>query len=138
MSQDPKSTRSSESEASRRYGLFGVSAYPSKSAMDPHQKRSMVRWLDAVIVLAAAAVVLLVILGAHSGGLTVSFDCQGGSAAATQSVKYGSLAQEPEDVVRPGYTLEGWSLDPDGGQFWNFETDAVTQGLTLYAVWAAE
>ncbi|MCC8076483.1 MAG: InlB B-repeat-containing protein [Clostridiales bacterium] len=37
-----------------------------------------------------------------------------------------------------GYTLEGWSLTPDGEQLWDFSSDAVEEDLTLYAVWEAQ
>jgi hypothetical protein len=138
MSQDPKETQAESESSSRRYGLFGVSAYPAKSGLDAKKRASMVRWLDTVIVLVVAALAALLIFGARSGGLTVNFDSQGGSAAASQSVKYGGRVQEPEDVVRPGYVLRGWSQSLDGSPLWDFDADTVTEGLTLYAVWAEE
>lgn len=120
----------------RRYGLFGVSAYPQKSGMDEKQRKSMARWANAVVAVIAVAVVVLVFLGAQSSaGLTVTFDTQGGSQAAMQSVQHGGKLTEPEEVVRPGYELEGWSVTPDGSEPWDFQNDVVTETLTLYAVW---
>ncbi len=120
----------------RRYGLFGVS---STGGMQENQRKSMARWATAFVVAMAAAFLVLVVTGSTgAAGLTVTFDSQGGSEAASQSVLYGDTAEEPEDVVRVGYTLEGWSLTPDGEQLWDFSDDAVEENLTLYAVWEAQ
>lgn len=123
----------------RRYGLFGVSAYPQKSGMDEKQRKSMTRWANAVVAVIAVAVVALIFLGAQSSaGLTVTFDTQGGSEAAIQSVQHGGKLTEPGEVVRPGYELVGWSVTPDGSEPWDFQNDVVTETLTLYAVWVPE
>ncbi|MCD8341510.1 MAG: InlB B-repeat-containing protein [Clostridiales bacterium] len=128
-----------ETAAPRRYGLFGVSTYPKKSGMDDAQRLSMRRWSSAFVAVMAALVLILVFLSSgSSGGLTVTFDTQGGSAAETQSVLYGDTAEEPEDVVRPGYTLAYWSLYPDGSEVWDFSSDVVEEGITLYAIWEEE
>ncbi len=104
--------------------------------MDDTQRRSVGRWSSALVAVMAALVLILVIVGAgSSGGLTVTFDTQGGSAAETQSVPYGGTVEEPEDVVRPGYTLAYWSLYPDGSEAWDFSSDTVEEGITLYAIW---
>ncbi len=137
--QIPRDEERESSSSQRRYGLFGVSAYPKKSGMDEAQQKSMSRWSSALVALLAAAVVLLIIVGSGSaGGLTVTFDSQGGSAAESQSVAYGGTVEEPENVVRPGYTLVCWSLTPDGDEAWDFASDTVEEGITLYAVWEEE
>ncbi|MCC8099183.1 MAG: InlB B-repeat-containing protein [Clostridiales bacterium] len=137
--QIPREEERESSSPQRRYGLFGVSTYPKKSGMDDAQRRSMGRWSSALVAVMAALVLILVIVGAgSSGGLTVTFDTQGGSAAESQSVPYGGIVEEPEDVVRPGYTLVCWSLYPDGSEAWDFSSDTVEEGITLYAVWAEE
>lgn len=119
----------------RRYGLFGVS---STGGMQESQRKSMARWATAFVVFLAAAFLFLVISGSMgSVGLTVTFDSQGGSEAATQSVLYGGTVEEPEDVVRVGYTLTGWALTPDGDSLWDFASDTVEENITLYAVWEA-
>lgn len=126
------------SSGSRRYGLFGVSAYPEKQRMDTDKRRSMSRWAGGVILFLSAGVLLLLLAaGSGSKGLTVTFESMGGSSAAVQSVPFGGTAEEPAQVVRPGYVLKGWSITPDGSQPWNFEIDTVTETLTLYAVWEA-
>lgn len=124
------------SSGSRRYGLFGVSAYPEKHGMDEDKHQSMSRWAGGVI-LFLTVVVLCLLLAAGSGskGLTVTFDSLGGSEAAGQSVPFGGNVEEPPLVVRPGYTLKGWSITPDGSRPWDFDNDTVTETLTLYAVW---
>ncbi|WP_297197305.1 InlB B-repeat-containing protein [uncultured Flavonifractor sp.] len=142
MEDRPRQTPAQEESSGgsrRRYGLFGVSAYPQKSGMDDKQRKSMVRWANAVVAFIALAVVALVVVGTlSSAGLTVTFDTQGGSEAAIQSIQHGGKATPPEAVVRPGYTLAGWSVTPDGSEPWNFEEDTVTQPLTLYAIWVPE
>lgn len=122
----------------RRYGLFGVSAYPRASDVNEAQKRSMLRWSGLFTALLAGTVLLLILMGSHSGGLTVTFDTQGGSAAARQSVPYGGAVSEPEEVLRPGYVLTGWSVSPDGEPLWAFDRDTVTETLVLYAIWRPE
>lgn len=117
----------------RRYGLFGIS---STGGMQESQRKSMVRWSTAFVLLLAAAFLFLIISGSiGSAGLTVTFDSQGGSEAVTQSVLYGGTVEEPENVVRIGYTLTGWALTPDGDRLWDFTSDTVVENITLYAVW---
>ena len=127
-----------EDRPGRRYGLFGVSAYPEKSRMGDRQRSSMARWLSVIIGLMAVAVVLLLLFSSRSTGLTVTFDAMGGSQVSSQSVPYGGTLAEPEETVRPGYRLEGWSIAPDGYALWNFDTDTVRDTLTLYAVWVPD
>lgn len=122
----------------RKYGLFGVSTYPSKSGLDAEQRKSLSRWAAAVVLILAAAVVVLLAVSSASPGLTVTFDSQGGSRADIQHVQFGDLVEEPDTVVRPGYVLTGWSTAPDGAPMWDFSADTVTGTLTLYAVWAPE
>ncbi len=124
-----------ESEQPRRYGLFGVS---STGGMSESQRKSMTRWATAFVVVMAAVFLVLVFSGSAGAGLTVTFDSQGGSEAASQSVLYGDTVEEPEDVVRVGYTLTGWSLIPDGEELWDFSSDTVEENITLYAVWEAQ
>lgn len=133
---DPTPDGEEKSRQTRRYGLFGVSA---TGGMSESQRKSMTRWATAFVVVLAAVFLVLVVTGSTgAAGLTVTFDSQGGSAAASQSVLYGDTAEEPEDVVRVGYTLVGWSLTPDGEQLWDFSSDTVEENTTLYAVWEAQ
>lgn len=136
MEHDPEQKQEQKHQSgAKRYGLFGVSAYPERSAVSETQRQSMARWAAGVVALLAIAVVFLVVTSSNSGGLTVTFDSQGGSEAASQSIPFGGTVAQPDEVVRPGYTLVCWSAVPDGSQPWDFERDTVSESLTLYAVW---
>ena len=51
------------------------------------------------------------------------------------TVKYGELLERPEDPKREGYEIEGWYMDRDLVEEWDFENDRVTSNMTLYAKW---
>ena len=62
------------------------------------------------------------------------FDSNGGSVvSAIDNVSEGSTIKKPTDPTRSGYTFKGWFKE-DGTE-WNFETDRVTEDMTLYADW---
>lgn len=62
---------------------------------------------------------------------TVTFDSNGGSAVASQTVDDKAKAKKPTAPTRSGWTLEGWYLD---GTKYDFNTP-VTQDITLKAGW---
>jgi len=64
---------------------------------------------------------------------TVTFDSEGGSAVTAQEVADGSTATEPTDPTLAAHIFNFWSLT-EGGSEYNFAT-AVTEDITLYAVW---
>ena len=64
---------------------------------------------------------------------TVTFDSQGGTSVASQTVVEGGLATRPVDPTRSGYTFVEWQLN---GKTYNFSTK-VTSNITLKAVWEA-
>ena len=72
----------------------------------------------------------------------VTFDTDGGSEIAAQTVKYGAKASEPTSPTAPtkdGYDLVGWFTSTDGGSTlsetaFDFDTE-ITQDTTLYAKW---
>ena len=66
---------------------------------------------------------------------SVNFDSNGGSAVASQSVKYGSKASRPTDPTRAGHTFQGWYTSRDGGARYDFN-QTVTGDVTLYAHWS--
>jgi uncharacterized repeat protein (TIGR02543 family) len=68
---------------------------------------------------------------------TVSFDTQGGSAVAAQSVAYGTFATSPAAPTRTGYTFTGWFDAPTGGTAWDFDGTAITADTAIYAQWSA-
>ena len=65
---------------------------------------------------------------------TVTFDANGGSAVDAQTIKYNSVATEPNAPVRDGYIFDGWYLN--GAEF-DFAT-TVTNDITLVAKWTAD
>ncbi len=71
---------------------------------------------------------------------SVLFDANNGSFENGNlieiTVKKDSKISEPQDEPsRTGYTFIGWSLSSAGNELWNFESDIVSENITLYAVW---
>lgn len=52
-------------------------------------------------------------------------------------VAEGSCVAKPQDPVREGYTFDGWFMDEDGTQAYDFTTP-VDADLTLYGHWTKE
>ena len=67
-------------------------------------------------------------------GQTVSFVTNGGTDVEPITVYYGAIIAPPETNLA-GYTLAGWFTDEELTIEWNFDTDAVTEDMTLYAKW---
>lgn len=67
---------------------------------------------------------------------TVTFNSNGGSEVAAQTVEEGETATEPADPTKDGYTFVGWCSDEELTTEYNFST-AVTADITLYAEWTA-
>ena len=66
---------------------------------------------------------------------TVSFNSQGGSSVASQTVASGSKAAIPSDPTKTGYVFGGWYKEAACTNVWNFSSNAVTADITLYAKW---
>lgn len=62
---------------------------------------------------------------------TVTFDSNGGSAVASQTLFEGLTASEPADPTKEGYLFNGWKLNSEN---YNFNTP-VTSNITLVADW---
>lgn len=62
---------------------------------------------------------------------TVTFDSDGGTSVATQTISYNGVITKPEDPTKEGYDFTGWYLE---NTKWNFET-IVTGNITLTARW---
>ncbi len=62
---------------------------------------------------------------------TVTFDTDGGSAVAKQTVKEGEKASEPTAPTKAGYEFEGWFI---GDTAYDFSSE-VTANITLKAKW---
>ena len=65
---------------------------------------------------------------------TVTFNSNGGSAVAAQSVVYGSIATVPIAPTITGYTFNGWSSDAALSTEFSFATP-ITANTTVYAKW---
>lgn len=66
---------------------------------------------------------------------TVTFNSNGGSTVATQTIEEGKTATKPTAPTRKGYTFKGWYTDD--GVFvnrFNFDTE-ITENTNLYAKW---
>ena len=65
---------------------------------------------------------------------TVSFQSNGGSAVASQTVSDGRTATQPADPTRTGHTFVRWCSDAGLTTAYSFSTP-VTADTTLYAQW---
>lgn len=63
---------------------------------------------------------------------TVTFNSEGGSSVAPQTVVKGQKATEPTEPTKTGSTFSGWLLD---GEEYSFDTP-VTSNITLTAYWS--
>jgi uncharacterized repeat protein (TIGR02543 family) len=66
---------------------------------------------------------------------TVSFNVDGGSAIASQTINYNDRAVEPTAPTKTGYTFAGWYKEAGFTSEWNFATDKVTEDTTIYVKW---
>lgn len=62
---------------------------------------------------------------------TVTFNTDGGTPIAPQTVAYEDYATKPADPTKDGYIIREWQLDGDP---YNFDVP-VTEDITLVAVW---
>jgi uncharacterized repeat protein (TIGR02543 family) len=69
-----------------------------------------------------------------TNGYSVTFNSNGGSAVASQSVVYNTTAAEPAAPTKPGYTFAGWYSDVATTAVFNFTTP-ITADTLLYAKW---
>lgn len=66
----------------------------------------------------------------------VRFESNGGSTVEKQKVQKGSVATEPDDPTKSGYTFYGWYADENfTGKEFDFGKTAVSETMTLYAKW---
>ena len=65
---------------------------------------------------------------------TVTFDSNGGSTVASQTVANGEVATEPGTPRKDGYIFEGWYTDVELTTAYDFATP-VTKDIILYAKW---
>ena len=67
---------------------------------------------------------------------TVSFQAyEGTPEPEDQTVTHGDPVDEPTTLTKDGHTFAGWHEDELFEKPWNFNTDTVTDDMTLYAKW---
>jgi uncharacterized repeat protein (TIGR02543 family) len=68
--------------------------------------------------------------------VTVTFNSNGGSSVAAQTISSGGTATRPDDPARNGYTFDNWYSNAGLTTVYNFSTP-VTGNIILYAKWVA-
>ena len=71
----------------------------------------------------------------QENGHTVRFDSNGGTPVQNVTVEDGNRIARPADPTKDGYAFVGWYKDAALTNVWDFETDTVTDDVTLYAKW---
>jgi len=66
---------------------------------------------------------------------TVSFQSNGGSAVAAQTIAYNDKVVLPANPSKAGHTFAGWHTNSGLTTVWNFGTGLVKGDMTLYAKW---
>jgi len=61
--------------------------------------------------------------------------CGHGVAVEPISVTSGDTLEKPDDPQDEGFTFIGWYREDSCERKWDFETDTVTEDITLYAGW---
>ena len=65
----------------------------------------------------------------------VIFNSNEGSEIQSIEVLSNSLLKKPEDPTKTGYNFGGWYKDVELMNKWDFNSDIITQNITLYAKW---
>ncbi len=65
---------------------------------------------------------------------TVTFNSNGGTAVAKQTVQSGKTAIKPANPTKEGYTFVAWCTDSACTKSFDFSTK-ITKNITLYAKW---
>jgi len=68
---------------------------------------------------------------------TVTFDTDGGTEIAAQSVQAGDTAYRPADPTKEDYVFAGWYTDKEYGTEFLF-SEPVNKAMTVYAKWEEE
>ncbi|MBR6073186.1 MAG: InlB B-repeat-containing protein [Bacilli bacterium] len=63
---------------------------------------------------------------------TVTFNTDGGSEVADQTIIYGNKITKPTDPTKTGYTFDNWYTDDTYSTVFNFDT-IITSDTTIYA-----
>lgn len=80
----------------------------------------------------------LVVTAQWKEGITAAFDVQGHGTApeAVTGLTSGDRVPKPSpDPAAPNYAFGGWFREPACTTAWRFDSDTVTNDITLYAKW---
>lgn len=67
---------------------------------------------------------------------TVTFNMNGhGDPVTSQTITHGGTVTEPVLPTAEGFIFEGWFMDPDFTDQWDFTKNTVTSNTILYAKW---
>ena len=72
---------------------------------------------------------------APPSSVTVTFNTMGGSSLASQSVQRGSYAIRPKTPTKEGFIFDGWYIEEECTNEFDFTSTLVTRDTTLYAKW---
>lgn len=72
--------------------------------------------------------------GGQELNLTIKFESNGGSAVASQTVKFGQKATKPADPTKDNATFDGWFADKALKVAFDWSQE-ITADWTLYAGW---
>ena len=92
-----------------------------------------VKTLDKIIVGLVIALVIAIIFALTHQGFIIEFDGQGGTSIESQKLMHGDKVTY-EESSRDGYIFDGWALDVDCKNKYNFENE-VSSSFKLYACW---
>ncbi|WP_461205958.1 InlB B-repeat-containing protein, partial [Clostridium sp. DL1XJH146] len=65
----------------------------------------------------------------------VTFDVDGGSTVASESVVYNTKVTNPAAPTKTGYSFGGWYTDNTFATLFDFDSVLVTEDTTIYAKW---
>ncbi len=66
---------------------------------------------------------------------TVNFNANGGEGGSEGNEFDAGKTISAPNVTRSGYVLKEWRVGSTSGRVWNFESDILTENVTLVAVW---
>ncbi|WGK70453.1 InlB B-repeat-containing protein [Candidatus Haliotispira prima] len=72
---------------------------------------------------------------ASTASFTVTFNSQGGTEVATQTIASGEKSEKPTDPTKTNLIFGGWYKEQALANPFNFTQETITGNLTLYAKW---
>lgn len=119
----------------RRSIRHEVEAYDNPDGIGARRKFLAV--IIAILVICCLVAFGMFMAGSGDNARTIRFDTDGGTIIGNQYLEPESQLAKPANPTRPGYSFDGWYLDPDYAEEAEFPI-IVTQDMTLYAKWTQE